>query len=183
MLTRLPALTLAGAFAALAASAVPGAANALEFERAALAAGSWWRLVTCHFVHFGARHLLWDVAVWVLLGLMCEQYSRARTALALGVAAIAIPAAIWWVQPEFIRYRGLSGLDSALFKCGAELLTSRAVFAASDSYQPVPLAHFVGALCGVLAVCCRVPATCPSSACSAVQPLCPSDRFSRTPVR
>ena len=34
----------------------------LQYDRAALAAGEWWRLVTAHLVHLGWDHLALNVA-------------------------------------------------------------------------------------------------------------------------
>src|SRR5690606_34663144 len=74
-----------------------------------------WRLLTAHFAHFGADHLTWDVAALVILGSMAERDERRRFALTLAAAAFAIGVGVWAWQPQFETYRGLSGLDSALF--------------------------------------------------------------------
>lgn len=152
----------------------------LQFERSALALGEWWRIVTGHLTHFDANHLAWDVGALLVLGTLCETASRRRTAMALGLASVAISAAVWAFQPQFESYRGLSGLDSALFalfatslieqrrhapvllgvvalfgvlaKCVFEIATGTPAFASGDGYSPVPLAHLVGVLCGSVAV-------------------------------
>lgn len=50
-----PAAVLA---VALASQVLPAARTALQFDRAAISAGQWWRLVSCHLTHFGWPHLL-----------------------------------------------------------------------------------------------------------------------------
>src|SRR4051812_11228217 len=50
---------------------------ALRYERGALAAGQWWRLVSAHWVHLGVRHLLLDSAGLVLLWALYARELRA----------------------------------------------------------------------------------------------------------
>lgn len=176
MKIRLPWLTVAVACAAVVLHLLPSSAAWLQFDRTALARGALWRLFTGHLVHFGGNHLAWDVAVFVALGFACERQSRTCCALALAFAAATITPAVWLAQPHFALYRGLSGLDCALFgllsasflqhrkplatalglialagfaaKCLFELTTAQTVFAAGTGYAPVPLAHLIGLLAG-----------------------------------
>src|SRR5689334_9624999 len=53
-----------------------GVAEALQFDRARIASGELWRLVTCHWTHWDADHLAWDVATFVALGVACERRGR-----------------------------------------------------------------------------------------------------------
>ncbi|MGH7955788.1 MAG: rhombosortase [Opitutaceae bacterium] len=178
MKPRLPLPTLVLAAIAIGVHLLPPAATAtLQFERTALAAGEWWRLVTGHLTHFDTNHLAWDVGALIVLGTICESASRVRTALALGVASLTISATVWMFQPQFETYRGLSGLDSALFglfastliqqwrresvivgavallgvlaKSVFEITTGTTAFASGVGYAPVPLAHLVGMLSGI----------------------------------
>lgn len=176
---RLPFVTLLIAAASVLIHLSPAATDALQFDRAALAAGEGWRWLTAHLTHFDSNHLGWDVAILVMLGTWCETQSRGRTGLALALAAVAIPAAVAGWQPQFQLYRGLSGLDCALFglgaasllraqervpviagavalvgfaaKCALEIATGSTVFASGANYAPVPLAHIVGLGAGVIA--------------------------------
>ncbi len=176
--SHVPWLTLALAATSVAVQWIPGVSAALEFNRAAITAGEWWRLVTAHVTHFDGNHLAWDVAVLVALGTVVEPESRARTATALGLAGIAITASVGWWQPQFENYRGLSGLDCALFgvfagrlllnaspgarvagaigllgaaaKAAVELKSGATLFAIGATYAPVPLAHLIGLLAGVV---------------------------------
>ena len=108
-------VTLVVATASLAIALWPGAASLLEFDRAALAAGQWWRVLSGQLTHFGFDHLAWDASVFAVLGVMCERRNRTATLACLGIAALLIPAAVWLLLPEIATYRGLSGLDTALF--------------------------------------------------------------------
>lgn len=197
MLKRLPLLTLALAAAARAVHAVPGAADLLQYDRDALLRGEWWRVLSGHLAHFSTNHLAWDVGVLLVLGGMCEAESRGRTLAALLVSSLGITAALWWWQPGLTIYRGLSGLDSALFgllagrllhrpqkiarftgalallvvlaKSGCELRTDATVFASGEGYAPVPLAHVLGVVGGLLSAG-RVPRWLVSRATSRTAP-------------
>lgn len=137
-----------------------------------------WRWITCHLTHWSGDHLFWDLLVFVALGAVCERLDRRRFAgtVAISAPAISLAVAIW--QPQLQFYRGLSGIDSALFGllCGQllqtrhrslriviavmvllfaiklviEMLTGGAVFVDSRRavFAPVPLAHAVGAVIG-----------------------------------
>lgn len=176
---RLPWFTLAIAAVSVGIHCIPGAPEILQFDRTAVENGDVWRWLTAHVTHFDANHLSWDGAALVLLGWSIERKSPSRFALALGLAALLITPAVWLFQPHFETYRGLSGLDSAAFgvlatslllrsevaaratgaialagifaKFVFELATQHTLFAAGDGYAPVPLAHVVGLLSGVVA--------------------------------
>lgn len=85
--------------------------SALELDRS----HPWelWRWLTCHFAHFDGTHLLWSGGVFVAL--LHWLGPTRRVLVTVAAAAIAIPAAVLMLQPEIETYRGLSGLDSALF--------------------------------------------------------------------
>jgi rhomboid family GlyGly-CTERM serine protease len=112
---RFPWLTLSLAAIAACLPLVSGAATALQFDRPTLAAGEWWRGLTAHLVHFNASHLTWDLLMLVILGAWAEQFSRRGLVLVLVVSAALISGAVWVFQPELATYRGLSGVDCALF--------------------------------------------------------------------
>jgi rhomboid family GlyGly-CTERM serine protease len=73
------------------------------------------RLLTCHALHWSASHLVWDLAVFSVLGALCEIRHRGRFVATLVASAMLIPLGIALLHPEITRYRGLSGIDSALF--------------------------------------------------------------------
>lgn len=175
-LCRLPLVAIALALVSAAIHLGSGVAETLQFDRTAVASGEWWRLFTAHYTHFDANHLVWDVAALLVLGTLAERESRGRMVVALVVASLAISLAVWRWQPQFEFYRGLSGLDSALFglvaagflrhprgsmkilgalaiagfggKAAYEYATADALFASAANYAPAPLAHLVGLIVG-----------------------------------
>ena len=58
--------------------------------------------------------------------------SRRITGVALGAAAVAITLGVWAWLPQFATYRGLSGLDCALFALLATTLRRRPARAPPD---------------------------------------------------
>ena len=178
MKLRLPFVTLAVAAAAIIIHLVPGLPEQLQFDRAALAHGELWRWLTGHLTHFESNHLIWDLGALLGLGSVAEHESRRQFVRTLLWSAAAISAGVWWWQPQFEHYRGLSGVDSALFalvagallrrgrvvslvvgsrallgfggKCVLELSTGSTVFAAGAHYAPVPLAHLIGLAVGLV---------------------------------
>ena len=101
------------------------AGNLLQYDREAIAQGQLWRPITCHLVHFGLEHFAWDAAVFVLLAVLCWRLGWKRCLASLAAATLAIPAVLWILQPELPSYRGLSGLDSALYATAAVALGRR----------------------------------------------------------
>src|SRR5262245_55864281 len=104
--------TALAVFAAIAAW--PSLAGALQLGRSALPAEPW-RLLTCHWAHWHLGHLCCNLAVFTVLGAMLESRSRARFLGCVGVSALVISATLVVAQSEILSYRGLSGIDSALF--------------------------------------------------------------------
>ena len=57
---------LAGCLACL-AFFMPGAASLLQYDRDCVEAGEIWRLITSHWTHWSAEHLVWDIVVFIAL--------------------------------------------------------------------------------------------------------------------
>lgn len=115
-------------------SLLPGAARwELDFT---LLGSQPWRLLTGHLVHYSLEHLAWDLTVFVGLGVACEMQSRGRTAVALLLALSALAVGVPLLTPEIVTYRGLSGLDAALF----------ALLAARCLRRPAAIARTAGAV-------------------------------------
>src|SRR4051812_23307351 len=112
---RFPFGTALLAFVALGIYRVPEAAAIFEYSRTGMARCELWRLLTGHFTHFGLDHLRWDLAVFCAFGALAEFNNRRSFLITLGSASIAITIAVAVFQPEIECYRGLSGLDSALY--------------------------------------------------------------------
>ena len=112
---RIPCASLLLGALAVVVYSFPALAEALQYDRMAVLRGELWRIVTCHWTHWSLDHLLWDLAVFVGLGAACEQMNRSRYLICLAAATILIPLAVVIFLPDIETYRGLSGLDSALF--------------------------------------------------------------------
>jgi rhomboid family GlyGly-CTERM serine protease len=78
-----------------------------------------WRFISCHFVHWSLPHQFWSLGAFFVLGAICEIRSRRRFAWCVAISALLIPAALLMLQPSLASYRGLSGIDSALFLLAA----------------------------------------------------------------
>lgn len=112
---RLPYSTFALMAVAVAIHLFPSLGNALQFDRAAVAHGQVWRFFTAHLTHFGDDHLRWDLLAFAVLGALAERVSRGAFFLTMGISAVLITTGVAVAQPQFATYRGLSGIDSALF--------------------------------------------------------------------
>jgi rhomboid family GlyGly-CTERM serine protease len=119
-----PVITVAVALAAVAVHAHDQLSGLLACNRAAVYDGELWRLLTGHFTHYSADHLLWDVVMFFVLGVMIERRHRAGFVATVLASATAITAAIFLCHPKVMEYRGLSGIDSALFTHYAIILHS-----------------------------------------------------------
>ncbi len=111
----LPLLTLTVAAAAIALQFVPDWLDAAAYDRAAIAGGEVWRLATGHLTHWNFDHLAWDALMFVVLGAVIERRSRREWLVIIAGSAAAISLWLWGGEPGVAQYRGLSGLDSALF--------------------------------------------------------------------
>jgi rhomboid family GlyGly-CTERM serine protease len=117
--------------------------NAMQYERAAIASGEVWRLVTCHWTHWTTQHFGWDAITFLFIGVACERRSRGQMLVTLLIAAVLIPLGVMLLQPGLRTYRGLSGLDSALF----------ALLAAQMLFDSIRERRWIGvAAAGALAV-------------------------------
>ncbi len=95
--------------------ASPQLTGALQLDRDRLASGELWRVLTGHVTHWTAEHLAFDVLAFALLLWLCLERTVLRTLATLGAAAVVIPITVLIAHPDMQFYRGLSGLDSALF--------------------------------------------------------------------
>jgi rhomboid family GlyGly-CTERM serine protease len=164
---------LLSAIAVAACLALGPAPEAWVFDRAAIAQGEWWRLLTGHWVHSDWQHARWDIAALIVFGLLFEARLGWRLPLALLVATFGVDAWLWWGDPDLHRYCGLSGILNGLLAAGlvqlwhdlrhpAVLLTAagavlkivvemhagQALFT-QTAWPSVPAAHAVGLLCGL----------------------------------
>lgn len=154
----------------------------LDFQPSTLNVTAIAGIFSCHLLHWTGEHLLWDLGVFALLGAICEWRMPRRTYATCAAAAISIPIAVAFAHPELQTYRGLSGIDTALFallvtsrladarssndkhtaalfsgllillwaKVGIEWFGSGALFVNTDGFLPLPVAHVVGGMIGML---------------------------------
>jgi rhomboid family GlyGly-CTERM serine protease len=102
------------------ASSLPGGGEVLQYDRARVADGELWRLLTGQMTHWTARMAAVDLAVLLALGVWLEMGGRRRAvALALGIGALLTAAGVELLLPGLGVYRGSSGLASALFVLAA----------------------------------------------------------------
>lgn len=135
--------------------------------------------LTSHFTHWSWDHLAWDIAAFAALAFAALRIIPQRLMPCLLVAGIAIPFEVAINQPQFETYRGLSGIDSALFgliaaglwklrgrargiaalalvgfvgKTTYEHLTGATVFVdhAESGFVPVVSAHITGVVSGLV---------------------------------
>jgi rhomboid family GlyGly-CTERM serine protease len=100
--------------ASVAASAIPGLAEVFEYDRAAVSRGQIWRAATGQIVHWGAAMAALDLAVVAIAGACLELRSRRIVVLTLALALPIIGIAVHVGVPSLERYRGSSGVGSAL---------------------------------------------------------------------
>lgn len=169
-------LSLAGMLLVLGWFSSPGN-NPLELDRLRIAEGEWWRLLSGNLVHYGLYHLLMNLAALLVCGyvffLRCNLWLYSGLLLFSG---FCVGLGVYWGNPEFVTYRGLSGVLHGLiifgflfsFKqtpwinsIGLMLVVGKLIHEQSTAYQatdlqqllPVPVAvdaHLYGAISGVL---------------------------------
>jgi len=148
--------------------------EAWRYERHAVGAGQWWRLLTCHLVHLDAVHaLLNTVGLALLWALFAREYRLQQWLLALGASVLAIAIGFWFFSPSLQWYVGASALLHGVFACGcAALIRQRdrigaiagALFIAKLAWEqwhgPLPferadqvvtISHLYGAIGGAIA--------------------------------
>jgi rhomboid family GlyGly-CTERM serine protease len=100
----------------------------LRYDRGAIAAGGWWRLLTAHIVHLDLHHLLLNELGLVLIwSLFANDYDAVEWCVIVLAGALAISSGLWWFSPRVSWYVGASGvLHSAMAAGAAKHLAERA---------------------------------------------------------
>ena len=151
---------------------------ALRYERAGVAAGELWRLLSGSIVHLGPRHLALNLAALVVLWALAPGTLRGRRgalaivggALGVGLGLFALAPAVGWyvgvsgvlhgllalAARDLIRARDALGIPLALLLVGKLAWESAAgplPFTAAAAGGPViVVAHLHGTLGALLAV-------------------------------
>jgi rhomboid family GlyGly-CTERM serine protease len=140
---------------------------ALRYDRGAIAAGGWWRLLTAHMVHLDLHHLVLNELGLVLMwALFASDFDAVEWCVIVSSGALAISSGLWWLSPRVGWYVGASGVLHTVMAAGcARHLAVRAwdrwllllILCAKLAYEQLgghepPLvvvdAHLYGAACG-----------------------------------
>ena len=99
----------------------------LQYDRKATQMGEFWRLITGHWTHWSLDHLFWDVFAFAVLAGLCERAGRTRLLACIIASALSISLGVMVIRPDMPLYRGLSGIDSALFTLVALEMVKRSL--------------------------------------------------------
>jgi rhomboid family GlyGly-CTERM serine protease len=84
--------------------------HALSYDRSAIAAGEWWRVITAHFVHLDPEHAGLNVLGVVLMwALFARDYPPLQWLAIYLVSAACVSAGLWFFAPGIEWYVGSSG--------------------------------------------------------------------------
>ncbi len=82
----------------------------LRYDRGAIAAGGWWRLLTAHFIHLDAHHLVLNglglVLIWSLFG---SNYDAVEWLAIAFAGALGVSCGLWWLVAGCGLVRGRVG--------------------------------------------------------------------------
>ena len=142
----------------------------LRYDRGAIAAGGWWRLLTAHIVHLDGHHLLLNSLGLVLMwALFASDFDAVEWCVIVFAGALGISSGLWWLSPRVVWYVGASGVLHSVMAAGAAkhlfdhvrdrwiligALCVKLAYEQLGGHEP-PLvvvdAHLYGALCGFAA--------------------------------
>ena len=110
---------LAVALVLLGLTGDPGRAL-LRYERLAVLHGEYWRLITGHFVHGSAQHLLLNaVGLGLIAALFPREFSLRGWLLILASSIVTIDLGFVLLEPQLEWYVGLSGVLHGALAAGA----------------------------------------------------------------
>ena len=91
----------------------------LAFDRAAISAGEYWRLVTGHLVHLGTAHLIYNlIGLWLIWYLVGQELGPAHWCVVLVASIAAVSAGLWIFNSGLSWYVGFSGVQHGLLVAG-----------------------------------------------------------------
>ena len=92
----------------------------LQYDRIAISAGQWWRLVTGHIVHGTAQHTFVNVLGAVMMAALFNRtYSFKGWIIVIICGLVCIDLGFWFLMPQLQWYVGLSGILHAVLAAGA----------------------------------------------------------------
>jgi rhomboid family GlyGly-CTERM serine protease len=96
-----------------------GVREVLRWERAGLADGDLWRLLTGHFVHLDLTHALLNALGLLLVAALWRGAFRVgQWCVILLLAVVAVDAGLWFLDPHLEWYVGASGVLHAAMAAG-----------------------------------------------------------------
>ncbi|WP_448213414.1 rhombosortase [Colwellia sp. MEBiC06753] len=90
-----------------------------EYDKTAILAGEYWRLLTGHFFHTNGFHLLLNLAGLTLLTFLHWHFYHTKTYLGLFIFCSLFISIALLEFSELSRYVGLSGVLHGIFAWGA----------------------------------------------------------------
>jgi rhomboid family GlyGly-CTERM serine protease len=111
---KIPWVFLVVTLAAIVVQLDPGSHARLIYDRTAVAQGEIWRLWTGHLVHFGWPHFIADAGLFLILGRLLERQHPVACYVSLIGMPLAIAVAMYWGDPNMVRYGGLSAVNFGL---------------------------------------------------------------------
>jgi len=92
----------------------------LRYDRSAIAAGGWWRLLTAHIVHLDVHHLILnELGVVLMWSLFAQDYDAVEWCVIVLSGALAISSGLWWLSPRVSWYVGASGVLHSVMAAGS----------------------------------------------------------------
>lgn len=108
------------AIVAVLASAGDWGRDWLRYDRALIAEGQLWRLLSGHFVHLGWSHaVLNGVGLALICYLFLDRFTRAAWLAISLVSIVIIDAGFWVFEPQLRWYVGLSGVLHGYLAAGS----------------------------------------------------------------
>ncbi len=96
-----------------------GGRLALAYNRDALEAGEFWRLLTAHFVHLSVTHVLLNLAgLALVVWIVGHAYSWSQWLFVTFLSIVIIDAGFWFLSPELAWYVGISGFLNGILAAG-----------------------------------------------------------------
>ncbi len=110
VMSRMPSFTISILVLCIASSKVNALTSLFVYNRETILNGELWRLVTAHFVHFNDIHLLYNLAVFGIIGWIIEHRGYDCFRLIYILMACSISAALITLKPDMAYFGGLSGI-------------------------------------------------------------------------